>query len=69
MRSAEVGEDRVNELMGIHQGGCGVRMMFFGFLLLTACASHGVRCDGHLQPINPPAPAMMPETPAVRSTR
>ena len=26
------------------------------FLLLAACSSHGVRCDAHLQPINPPAP-------------
>jgi len=27
-------------------------------LLLTACASHAVRCDGRLQPINPPAGAV-----------
>jgi hypothetical protein len=24
-------------------------------LLLAACTSHRVRCDGHLQPINKPA--------------
>ncbi len=27
-------------------------------VLLTACASHAVRCDGRLQPINPPAGAV-----------
>ena len=25
-------------------------------LLLGGCSAHGVRCDAHLQPINPPAP-------------
>ncbi|MGO9512380.1 MAG: hypothetical protein ACLP2F_01900 [Steroidobacteraceae bacterium] len=37
-------------------------------LLLTACASHGVRCDGHLQPINPSANTM-PGTPTARSAK
>lgn len=27
------------------------------FLLLPACTAHVVRCDGPLQPINPPAAA------------
>jgi len=36
-------------------------------LVLTACASHPVRCDGALRPINPPAaidkaPAVSPAT-------
>jgi hypothetical protein len=34
-----------------------MRLIFCTFLLLTACASHGVRCDRHLLPINAPAPA------------
>ena len=25
-------------------------------LLLGGCSAHSVRCDAHLQPINPPAP-------------
>lgn len=29
-------------------------------LLLTACSSHGVRCDAHLQPINQPARVAAP---------
>ena len=29
-----------------------MRVLFCLFLLLPACASHAVRCDGHLQPIN-----------------
>ena len=32
-----------------------MRAMYCVFLLLPACASHTVRCDGRLQPINPPA--------------
>jgi hypothetical protein len=32
-------------------------------LLLTACASHAVRCDGHLQPINPRPVVPGPATP------
>jgi hypothetical protein len=31
-----------------------MRMFFCLFLLLPACASHVVRCDGRLQPINLP---------------
>jgi len=38
------------------------------WLLLTACASQGVRCDGHLQPINPPANTI-PGTPTARSAK
>jgi hypothetical protein len=26
------------------------------FILLVGCAQHGLRCDAHLTPINPPAP-------------
>jgi hypothetical protein len=33
-----------------------MRALFCTFLLLTACVSHKVRCDRHLQPINPPTP-------------
>ena len=29
-------------------------------LFLTACASHDVRCDGRLQPINQPEPRAQP---------
>jgi hypothetical protein len=32
-----------------------MRLVFCSILLLTACASHDVRCDAHLRPINPPA--------------
>jgi hypothetical protein len=35
-------------------------------LFLTACASHDVRCDGHLQPINQPEPRAQPaQSPAL----
>ena len=34
-----------------------MRPIVLSFLLLTACASHKLRCDAHLQPINRPAPA------------
>ena len=34
-----------------------MRMIYCLFLLLPACASHAVRCDGRLQPINLPARA------------
>lgn len=33
-----------------------MRLILCWLLLLTACSSRGVRCDAHLQPINPPAP-------------
>jgi hypothetical protein len=33
------------------------RIIFCLTLLLQACASHVVRCDAHLQPINAPAAA------------
>jgi hypothetical protein len=33
-----------------------MRVIYCFFLLLPACVSHGVRCDGRLQAINPPAP-------------
>ena len=33
-----------------------MRVIYCVFLLLTGCASHTVRCDGRLQPINLPAP-------------
>lgn len=33
-----------------------MRVMFCLFLLLPACASHAVRCDAHLRPINAQAP-------------
>jgi hypothetical protein len=32
-----------------------MRMLCLLFLTLTACTSARVRCDGHLQRINPPA--------------
>jgi hypothetical protein len=38
-----------------------MRWIICTFLLLTACASHGVRCDSHLLPINAPAPARSPQ--------
>ncbi len=34
-----------------------MRRVMFLFLLLQGCASHTVRCDGHLQPVNLPAAA------------
>jgi hypothetical protein len=40
-----------------------MRLIFCWYLLLTACASHGVRCDSRLQPINPPAPISLPAAP------
>lgn len=33
-----------------------MRFIFCLFLLLPACTSNVVRCDGRLQPINQPAP-------------
>ncbi len=46
-----------------------MRLIFCSYLLLTACASHGVRCDGHLQPINSPAPILVPAAPADPSAK
>jgi len=37
-----------------------MRLIFCWYLLLTACASHGVRCDSRLQPINSPPPNVQP---------
>jgi hypothetical protein len=37
-----------------------MRMIYCAFLLLTACSSHAVRCDGRLQPINLPAAGAVP---------
>jgi hypothetical protein len=37
-----------------------MRLLIGLALLLTACASHDVRCDGRLQPINQPAPHAQP---------
>jgi hypothetical protein len=35
--------------------------VFYGlFLMLAACTSHAVRCDGPLQPVNPPAARIAP---------
>jgi len=34
-------------------------------VLVGACSTHGVRCDGRLQPINAPAPAVH-EAPVVQ---
>jgi hypothetical protein len=39
------------------------RIIFILALALCACASHQVRCDRHLQPINAPA-ANQPVAPA-----
>jgi hypothetical protein len=33
-----------------------MRMMVCLFLLLAGCATHAMRCDAHLVPINRPAP-------------
>lgn len=33
-----------------------MRLIYCLLLLLPACTSHVVRCDGRLQPINEPAP-------------
>jgi len=34
-----------------------MRLIVLSLFLLTACSSHKLRCDAHLQPINKPAPA------------
>ncbi len=40
-----------------------MRVFLCLFLFLPACASHGVRCDGRLQPINRPMTAAAPILP------
>jgi hypothetical protein len=35
-----------------------MRIFYCLLLLLSACASHEVRCDKRLEPINRPAPAV-----------
>ncbi len=40
-----------------------MRILLSLVLLLTACASHDVRCDGRLQPINPPGTHAKPSLP------
>jgi hypothetical protein len=40
-----------------------MRLVYCLFLLLPACASHVVRCDGRLQPINQPEPPITATTP------
>jgi len=37
-----------------------MRVIFCLFFLLPACASHAVRCDSHLQAINPPTATATP---------
>jgi uncharacterized lipoprotein YmbA len=37
-----------------------MRLLFCALFLLSGCASHKLRCDAHLLPINPPAPAPAP---------
>ncbi len=32
-----------------------MRALILSLMLLSACTAHVVRCDKHLQPINPPA--------------
>jgi hypothetical protein len=32
-----------------------MRLIFCSLLLLCGCSASAVRCDAHLQPINPPA--------------
>ena len=44
-----------------------MRMMVCLFLLLAGCATHAVRCDARLVPINPPAATSAPQ--ATSSTR
>ena len=46
-----------------------MRLILCWYLLLTACASHGVRCHGHLQPINSPAPNLLPAATPDRSAK
>jgi hypothetical protein len=46
-----------------------MRVIVCLLLLLTACASKGVRCDRHLRPINPPESAATAGTPSERSVK
>lgn len=46
-----------------------MRLIFCACLLLTACASQDLRCDRHLQPINPPHSHTLPGTPAAPSAK
>lgn len=34
-----------------------MRFLYMVLILLSGCATHGLRCDAHLSPINQPAPA------------
>ncbi len=45
-----------------------MRVVYCFFVLLSACATHGVRCDGRLQPINPPAPREVVPAPSPSPT-
>ena len=42
-------------------------LLIFAFLLLCACSAPSVRCDGHLTPINAPAPVGTPAKSPPRS--
>jgi hypothetical protein len=37
-----------------------LRSIPLAFMLLVGCAKHGLRCDAHLTPINPPEPLAAP---------
>jgi hypothetical protein len=41
----------------------GMRLLYLALILLSGCATRGVRCDAHLSPINPPAPPASREDP------
>jgi hypothetical protein len=45
-----------------------MRIVYWLLFLLTGCASHAVRCDSHLQAINPTVLATAPAVSAPRST-
>jgi hypothetical protein len=65
-RSMKIGDIRVR-LKWLTPRKVSMRLAYCVFFLLSACASHVVRCDGRLQPINLPArpvataPAAMPD--------
>lgn len=40
---------------GVMRSGC-LGSIALAFILLVGCAKHGLRCDTHLTPINPPDP-------------
>jgi hypothetical protein len=46
-----------------------MRLIICSLLLLTACAAHDVRCDGHLQPINLPATSAIAGVPTARGVK